>query len=163
MERDEERFRSFAERYVVARAQHFDTDPKVEEEQAWACILRAKSVYKQIEMQAGEFKPQPEVNTQVGIAAAPNFPLAVPAKRPLNAYRSTTQTMAANLKKLVSDGSTPASLVSAAYKQLCDVIIQEDKMLDGIATAIHSAKQSAGGIGGATGAARPTKKPWWMP
>jgi hypothetical protein len=43
------RFRSFAERYLVARAPHFDPDPAKEEEQMWECLLRAKTAYRKIE------------------------------------------------------------------------------------------------------------------
>lgn len=45
-----ERFRSFAERYVVARAAHFT--PGQEQEQAWAAILDAKAMYNGIALQS---------------------------------------------------------------------------------------------------------------
>lgn len=50
------RFRSFAERYVAARAALFSVEH--EREDAWKCILNAKSVYKQIAAAATEFDPE---------------------------------------------------------------------------------------------------------
>lgn len=50
------RFRSFAERYVAARAALFSVEN--EREDAWKCILNAKSVYKQISAVSGEFEPE---------------------------------------------------------------------------------------------------------
>lgn len=42
------RFRSFAERYLIARAHLFDPDPEKEEAQVWACLLRARTAYRKI-------------------------------------------------------------------------------------------------------------------
>lgn len=42
------RFRSFAERYLIARAHLFDPDPEKEEAQIWACLLRARTAYRKI-------------------------------------------------------------------------------------------------------------------
>lgn len=39
------RFRSFAERYVVARAEFFRKDPDGHAEDQWECLLDAKRVY----------------------------------------------------------------------------------------------------------------------
>lgn len=50
------RFRSFAERYVVARATAFRSGAKEEEADAWECVLRARSVYSQIESVARGMK-----------------------------------------------------------------------------------------------------------
>lgn len=46
IESNETRFRSFAERYVIARAPSFR--PGLEEEDQWTCMLNAKSAYKKI-------------------------------------------------------------------------------------------------------------------
>lgn len=46
MAQDFDRFRSFAERYVVARAPTFD--PKTEQEDAWEALLNARTIYEQI-------------------------------------------------------------------------------------------------------------------
>lgn len=43
------RFRSFAERYLIARAPLFDPDPVKEDAQVWACLLRARTAYRKIE------------------------------------------------------------------------------------------------------------------
>lgn len=53
-ENEMSRFRSFAERYVIARAATFRVDH--EEADSWECILRAKSVYKMISGVADEFR-----------------------------------------------------------------------------------------------------------
>ena len=50
-ENEETRFRSFAERYVVARAQYFRTDID-EMEDAWITVDRAKKIYKHIHAKA---------------------------------------------------------------------------------------------------------------
>lgn len=57
METEESRrFRSFAERYVVERARLFR--PEFEADDAWACVLAAKTAYKMINRQAGEFRAE---------------------------------------------------------------------------------------------------------
>lgn len=43
---DYDRFRSFAERYIIERASKFETGK--EREQAWAATLDAKSIYQSI-------------------------------------------------------------------------------------------------------------------
>lgn len=55
---NEQRFRSFAERYVVERAKHF----KVGEEEAdgWKAILDAKSLFAKIESVSEGFRTKPE-------------------------------------------------------------------------------------------------------
>lgn len=67
IESNETRFRSFAERYVIARAPSFR--PGHEEEDQWTCMLNAKSAYKKIaamgqgitaeELRAARPGPQP--------------------------------------------------------------------------------------------------------
>lgn len=47
MDNETHRFRSFAERYIVARAEHFK--PGHEKEDGWDAILQAKTLYKSIE------------------------------------------------------------------------------------------------------------------
>jgi hypothetical protein len=44
---EQARVRSFVERYVIARAPHFTVGKETEE--AWACVLEGKSLYKRIE------------------------------------------------------------------------------------------------------------------
>lgn len=41
----DQRFRSFAERYVIARASFFRQDPDGHLHDQWTCILDAKRVY----------------------------------------------------------------------------------------------------------------------
>lgn len=47
-ESEQQRFRSFAERYVIARAHNFSADPVQEEHDAWECAVRARSLYEKI-------------------------------------------------------------------------------------------------------------------
>lgn len=46
---DQTRFRSFVERYVIARASFFRQDPDGHAADMWECILNAKRCYKLIE------------------------------------------------------------------------------------------------------------------
>ena len=63
---DFDRFRSFAERYVIERASSFRTG--YEQDDAWTAILDAKAVYHQISEQA-KYMDKPE---QAGIMQAPS-------------------------------------------------------------------------------------------
>lgn len=68
MNTEEERFRSFAERYIIERAQSFAIGE--EREAAWKALLDAKSAYMQIRGMAEATFAQNK-NPQVGVAAAP--------------------------------------------------------------------------------------------
>lgn len=54
----DQRFRSFAERFVVARAGYFRQDPEGMAEDSWACILDAKRVYAMIERTGQNIEPE---------------------------------------------------------------------------------------------------------
>jgi hypothetical protein len=53
---EEQRYRSFVERYVIERSP-LHKDPLKD---GWAAILDAKALYKMIENSAGEYRPSPE-------------------------------------------------------------------------------------------------------
>lgn len=61
MSSSSERFRSFAERYVIARASLFRVGH--EQEDAWAAMLDAKSIYQQIARVGQSAEPQYTVAT----------------------------------------------------------------------------------------------------
>lgn len=54
----DQRFRSFAERYLVARASFFRQDPKGLAEDTWTCILDAKRAYQMIERTGQNINPE---------------------------------------------------------------------------------------------------------
>jgi hypothetical protein len=54
----DQRFRSFAERYLVARAQFFRQDPKGLAEDTWSCILDAERAYRMIERTGQHINPE---------------------------------------------------------------------------------------------------------
>lgn len=64
-----DRFRSFVERYVIARAGHFEVGR--EQEQAWMAIQDAKKVYGMVADAKNETDPEP---TQAGIAGVAQAP-----------------------------------------------------------------------------------------
>lgn len=75
MESNEQRFRSFAERYVIARAATFRAGQ--EDEDGWAAALQAKSLYRKMEamgrgvtkediaMQGSDTPPDPQAQGQM--------------------------------------------------------------------------------------------------
>lgn len=56
--RSDPRFRSFVERYVVARAGLFRVDPDGHAEDMWACILDAKRCYQLIARTGRHIEPE---------------------------------------------------------------------------------------------------------
>jgi hypothetical protein len=56
--KSDQRFRSFAERYMVARCHLFRTDMSEHTEDQWACILDAKRAYKMIEAVGMNIEPE---------------------------------------------------------------------------------------------------------
>ncbi len=54
----DQRFRSFAERYLVARAGYLRQDPQGLAEDQWSCILDAKRVYQMIERTGQNIQPE---------------------------------------------------------------------------------------------------------
>ena len=63
---DFDRFRSFAERYVIERASSFRTGH--EQEDAWTAILDSKTLYHQISEQA-KYMDKPEQAPSQGVGA----------------------------------------------------------------------------------------------
>ena len=59
----DQRFRSFAERYLVARAQYFRNDPHGLAEDTWNCILDAKRAYQMIERTGRNIAPDDDIFT----------------------------------------------------------------------------------------------------
>lgn len=55
--RSDQRFRSFCERYFVARATFFRQDPIGLAEDTWSCILDAKRAYAMIKYQGFQIEP----------------------------------------------------------------------------------------------------------
>ncbi len=68
---ERQRFRSFCERYLIARAPFFDKAR--EEEDAYECMLRAKSIYQRLNAFSATFEdrdaPEDAANYGVGVAA----------------------------------------------------------------------------------------------
>lgn len=54
----DQRFRSFAERYMVARCHLFRTDMSEHTEDQWACILDAKRAYQMIKEVGRNIEPE---------------------------------------------------------------------------------------------------------
>lgn len=52
------RFRSFAERFMIARAHLFRADPKGLAEDTWSCILDAKRAYHMIARTGQNIEPE---------------------------------------------------------------------------------------------------------
>ena len=52
------RFRSFAERYLIARASYFRLDPSGLAEDTWSCILDAKRAYRMIQRTGENIEPE---------------------------------------------------------------------------------------------------------
>lgn len=65
---DYDRFRSFAERYVVARAVHFRAGK--EKEDGWNATLDAITLYKNIEKQALVVDPPAQFGVATGVTGA---------------------------------------------------------------------------------------------
>jgi hypothetical protein len=63
---EKKRFRSFAERYVVARAHLFPVENEMDA--AWQCMLMAKTAYKMINGAGVEFEPVPDAANSPGQA-----------------------------------------------------------------------------------------------
>jgi hypothetical protein len=65
---EEQRYRSFVERYVIERSPLHKDALK----DGWSCILDAKALYKMIDNSAGEYRPSPETpqTGQAGKATA---------------------------------------------------------------------------------------------
>jgi len=62
---EKKRFRSFAERYVVARAHLFPVENELDA--AWQCMLNAKTAYKMINSAGSEFDPLPDAAEQAPV------------------------------------------------------------------------------------------------
>lgn len=54
----DQRFRSFAERYMIARAHYFSQDPHQLAEDTWECILDAKRAYRMIQRTGENIEPE---------------------------------------------------------------------------------------------------------
>jgi hypothetical protein len=54
----DQRFRSFAERYLVARANFFRQDPDGLAQDQWNCIMDAKRIYQMIERTGQSIAPE---------------------------------------------------------------------------------------------------------
>lgn len=54
----DQRFRSFAERYVIARAHYFRQEPELLLEDSWSCILDAKRLYAMIARTGQNIEPE---------------------------------------------------------------------------------------------------------
>ena len=54
----DQRFRSFAERYIIARAHHFRVPMNEHAEDQWACIQDAKRCYAMIERVGRNIEPE---------------------------------------------------------------------------------------------------------
>lgn len=54
----DQRFRSFAERYMIARAHLFRADPEGLAEDTWSCILDAKRAYAMIARTGFNIEPE---------------------------------------------------------------------------------------------------------
>lgn len=54
----DQRFRSFAERYMIARANYFRQDPEGLAEDTWTCILDAKRAYAMIARTGENIEPE---------------------------------------------------------------------------------------------------------
>jgi hypothetical protein len=54
----DQRFRSFAERYVIARAHYFRTPLSEHTEDQWSCVLDAKRVYAMIDRVGQNIEPE---------------------------------------------------------------------------------------------------------
>lgn len=56
--KSDQRFRSFCERYLVARAHFFRQDPQGLVEDTWSCILDAKRAYAMIRRTGENLEPE---------------------------------------------------------------------------------------------------------
>lgn len=54
----DQRFRSFAERYLIARAHFFRQEPEGLAEDQWSCILDAKRAYRMIQRTGENIEPE---------------------------------------------------------------------------------------------------------
>lgn len=54
----DQRFRSFAERYIIARAHLFRVPPSEHAEDQWECILDAKRCYAMVERTGRKIEPE---------------------------------------------------------------------------------------------------------
>jgi hypothetical protein len=54
----DQRFRSFAERYIIARAHFFRVPSSEHTEDQWSCIMDAKRVYSMIERVGQNIEPE---------------------------------------------------------------------------------------------------------
>lgn len=93
MNSDQERFRSFAERYIIERAHAFR--PGHEQEDAWAALLDAKSSYGQIK--------------SVGLATfneSDNSVQAAPGQSPATPYSNKART---KVDKQIAEAALQAS------------------------------------------------------
>lgn len=54
----DQRFRSFAERYMIARAHHFRLPMSDHTEDQWACIMDAKRAYAMIQRVGQNIEPE---------------------------------------------------------------------------------------------------------
>lgn len=75
---DFDRYRSFCERYIIARASQFRVGQ--EREDAWNASLDALSIYRHIEMQSRDVdRPATQ---QAGVSAGPQTPMVGPTPWP---------------------------------------------------------------------------------
>lgn len=130
---DFDRFRSFAERYVVARAEHFRIGH--EREDAWSATMDAKTVYGNIARMASDAEPDMGGNaTQAGTSAgspggtgAMNF--NIPPKKPRSATPNKPAT-AAVTGPMGPPGTTgvkgPTGLTPPWLKNIIDKVIQKE-------------------------------------
>lgn len=65
---ERQRFRSFCERYLIARAEFFTKGR--EEEDAFACMLQANAIYKRLNAYSAHFEKREEPQDAQGSAVA---------------------------------------------------------------------------------------------
>lgn len=134
MENEEsKRFRSFAERYIVERAATF-RDGEHELEDAWKCILAAKSIYNMTDQAANAFRketmqggamsgasqqaPQgPLIGT--GIQNPPRNIYGVPMNIPPSALRAVAARRAA-----IKPGGSPPGTTSKIQRAIQSAVAQ---------------------------------------
>jgi hypothetical protein len=86
---DYDRFRSFAERYIVARAHVFR--PGFEREDAWMATLDAKTIYQNVARAAKDAEPEPEAANQNAQQAGAGTLQPGAASPPINTYQNSVQ------------------------------------------------------------------------
>lgn len=90
---DFDRYRSFCERYIIARASQFRAGQ--EREDAWNASLDALSIYRRIEMQSRDVDRPPQ---QAGVSAAPQISNMVAAHQDTYAKAMSAGATARNAK-----------------------------------------------------------------